>query len=205
MVEKEIFSKRLSEAISDKGIKQKYLAAQVGCTGGTISKYLNLSAKEMPNAGILCEIAKELQISADWLLGLTDQKGIGNGLSLRDIARFLMACIDTPVLNAELANIEREEHCYDFGYEPESGPYYEKRNNTYLAFFFSEWGKDDALDDSYEQYGNHMCRAAKLNDFLKAYVNFRKLYHDGILTEDIYNLTVSSLLNNLSTAPITKI
>ena len=48
---KEIFIKRLSEITS--GMKQKEIAKIMGCTEGTISKYLNPNKKDFPTAEML--------------------------------------------------------------------------------------------------------------------------------------------------------
>lgn len=195
MSDKEIFAKRLSEAIADCNIKQKSLALQVGCTEGTLSKYLNMRTSEMPNAGLLCKIAKALQVSTDWLLGLTDQKGLGNGYSLRDMAQFLMTCIDTPALNIKLTEITQKECCYESedGYEPVC----QERENTYTALSFSEWHNGE------EAYmGNYVPYAASLNEFLRAYIKFRELYQSGALPSDLYKAAVSSALDRLDTSRI---
>lgn len=195
MSNKEIFAKRLSEAIAECNIKQKSLASQVGCSEGTLSKYLNMCTNEMPNAGLLCKIANTLQVSTDWLLGLTDQKGLGNGYSLRDVAQFLMACIDTPALNIKLTEITRKECCYDSddGYEPVC----QERENTYTALSFSEW-----YDGEEAYMGNYMPGAARINEFLRAYIKFRELYQSGALPSDLYRAAVSAALDRLATSRI---
>lgn len=51
-------------------MKQKDLAYAIGVTKATMSKYEN--NLNIPNAEILCRIAKELNTSADYLLGRTN-------------------------------------------------------------------------------------------------------------------------------------
>ena len=58
---KEIFIKRLSEITS--GMKQKEIAKIMGCTEGTISKYLNPNKKDFPTAEMLYNLAQHFNIS----------------------------------------------------------------------------------------------------------------------------------------------
>lgn len=66
------FGSRLNVALKAKGMKNKDLAKKIHVSDSNISKYL--SNQHYPNVPILVDIAKELNVSTDWLLGLTNGK-----------------------------------------------------------------------------------------------------------------------------------
>lgn len=66
-----IFAKRLKETLISKGVSQKWLADKSNTTEATISRYI----KEVNSPAvlvILTDIAKALNVSADYLLGITN-------------------------------------------------------------------------------------------------------------------------------------
>lgn len=65
------FSSRLTEAIDRRGVSQKWLATKADTTEATISRYLNdkTSPAIIP---ILGRIAKALDVSSDFLIGITN-------------------------------------------------------------------------------------------------------------------------------------
>lgn len=65
------FSQRLKETIISKGVSQKWLAERANTTEATISRYI----KEVNSPAvlvILSDIAKALNVSSDYLLGITN-------------------------------------------------------------------------------------------------------------------------------------
>ena len=66
------FGSRLNVALKAKGMKNKELAKKICVSNSNISKYLH--SQHYPNVPILIDIAKELNVSVDWLLGLTNGK-----------------------------------------------------------------------------------------------------------------------------------
>ena len=77
------FSNRLSEAIEARGVTQKWLAEKSFTTEATISRYV----KQVNNPAvltILADIARALEVSSDFLIGLTnipDEKDTRHGLA----------------------------------------------------------------------------------------------------------------------------
>lgn len=61
---------RIKEAIKNKGLTQYKLAERVYVEPSTISHYIN--NKRGKSIDILVAICKELDVSADYILGLTD-------------------------------------------------------------------------------------------------------------------------------------
>ncbi|MDE5911453.1 MAG: helix-turn-helix domain-containing protein [Clostridia bacterium] len=64
------FKDRLNEIIYEKQMTQSLLAKKIFLTQSTVSRYCN--GNIMPPIDILVSICKELDVSADYLLGLTD-------------------------------------------------------------------------------------------------------------------------------------
>lgn len=63
-------SERLEAILEEKNIKQKELAAKIGVTEVTISRYLNGERK--PQSDIIIKMAEYLGVSTDYLLGMTE-------------------------------------------------------------------------------------------------------------------------------------
>lgn len=67
----EIFEKRLKQAMFIRRIKQAELSEKTGLKEGKISSYVN--GKYKPNAKTLSIIAKALDVSPDWLIGIQEE------------------------------------------------------------------------------------------------------------------------------------
>ena len=66
-----LFSQRLKETIISRGVSQKWVADRANTTEATISRYI----KEVNSPAILVilsDIAKALNVSSDYLLGITN-------------------------------------------------------------------------------------------------------------------------------------
>ncbi|MEM9473662.1 MAG: helix-turn-helix transcriptional regulator [Pseudomonadota bacterium] len=67
------FRRRLARAIEESGVNQSALARTVGVDRSTVSQLLTGTGARLPNAQVVAECAAALDISADWLLGLSDR------------------------------------------------------------------------------------------------------------------------------------
>ena len=65
-----VFATVLQGLINSRKINQKWLAGEAGTTGATICRYLK--AKSQPEINIMVGIAKALNVSVDYLCGLTN-------------------------------------------------------------------------------------------------------------------------------------
>lgn len=68
----DIFSKRFEQALKDTGIKREDMADDGICCKEAMSCYC--TGKRIPNGRNLLYICNYLNVSADWLLGLSDEK-----------------------------------------------------------------------------------------------------------------------------------
>lgn len=64
------FSNILYNLLKQKGISQRMLAEMANTTEATISRYLT-NARRMPRADLIVAIANALNVSTDYLLGIT--------------------------------------------------------------------------------------------------------------------------------------
>ncbi|MDX5593225.1 helix-turn-helix transcriptional regulator [Pseudovibrio sp. SPO723] len=67
------FRVRLLQALEAAKMSQSALARQIGVERSTISQVVNSEDARLPNAHVVGECAAALNVSADWLLGLTDK------------------------------------------------------------------------------------------------------------------------------------
>lgn len=89
------FRERLRQALQLSGISQAALARNIGVDRSTISQLLGDSGARLPNAQIVGECAAALNVSADWLLSLSDRPEnatdiVANSLSLTRAPRALV-------------------------------------------------------------------------------------------------------------------
>lgn len=64
--------RRLKRALTAKNISQRELGRRIGATQTSVSYYVN--GKRLPGPVVLFKICRELDISADWLLGLKGEE-----------------------------------------------------------------------------------------------------------------------------------
>lgn len=69
-----LFASRFRQLLKERNYTQRYVAEQTHSKGQTISQYVN--GEVLPNAEKLYEIAKCLDVSADYLIGLSDTTGV---------------------------------------------------------------------------------------------------------------------------------
>jgi transcriptional regulator with XRE-family HTH domain len=88
----DLFRSRLSMAMGQSGTSQSALARSVGVDRSTVSQLLARDQTRLPNAQVVGECAAALNVSADWLLGLTERPEppgelIAAGLSMTEAPR----------------------------------------------------------------------------------------------------------------------
>jgi len=81
----EIFRTRLAESMERAGMNRSSLARRVGVDRSTLSQLLSPDNERLPRADTVAAIASALQVSLDWLLGLTQQEQLGAEILQRSI------------------------------------------------------------------------------------------------------------------------
>jgi transcriptional regulator with XRE-family HTH domain len=69
----DLFRARLAEAMAGKSLSQSALARRTGTDRSTVSQLLSPATARLPNGQLVAECARALEVSADWLLGLSDR------------------------------------------------------------------------------------------------------------------------------------
>lgn len=69
---KDVFTDRLKKSITERGLTQRMLATLIGTTEQSVSRWAN--GNRTPNADMLYRMCKALDVSADYLLGLSNEK-----------------------------------------------------------------------------------------------------------------------------------
>ena len=87
----DLFRNRLQKAMELKGDTQSSLARKTGADRSTLSQILAGTTPRLPNGQLVAQCANSLGVSADWLLGLSDQPN-----SLEQILEQAMTMVDAP-------------------------------------------------------------------------------------------------------------
>lgn len=69
----ETFRTRLAQALAQTGMSQSALARAIGTDRSTLSQTLTGNGARLPGAHVVAACASALEISSDWLLGLSDR------------------------------------------------------------------------------------------------------------------------------------
>ena len=72
-----IFRARLAKALERSGFNRSALASMVGVDRSTLSQLLSPENDRLPRADTVAAIATTLQVSLDWLLGLSQEEKLG--------------------------------------------------------------------------------------------------------------------------------
>lgn len=67
------FRARLAQVIAHQGISRAAFAARIGLDRSTLSQLLSADTARLPRAETIAAIAREAQVSTDWLLGLSQE------------------------------------------------------------------------------------------------------------------------------------
>ena len=87
----DLFRNQLQKAMDLKGDTQSSLARKTGADRSTLSQILAGTTPRLPNGQLVAQCANSLGVSADWLLGLSDQPD-----SLEQILEQAMTMVDAP-------------------------------------------------------------------------------------------------------------
>ena len=99
-----VFMPRLRQARRESGMRQKDLANKIGTTESCVSRWFN--GRVFPEAVYIPALARALNVSTDWLLGLddTDQKTVQN-----DKERLTKLELAFDVIKLTIADTERKD------------------------------------------------------------------------------------------------
>ncbi|MEM7520045.1 MAG: helix-turn-helix transcriptional regulator, partial [Pseudomonadota bacterium] len=67
------FRGRLLQALKQTGMSQSALARAIGTDRSTLSQVLSDAGTRLPSAHVVAALARVMDVSSDWLLGLSDR------------------------------------------------------------------------------------------------------------------------------------
>lgn len=73
-----LFRQRITEALQRRNLNQSALAREAGLDRSTVSQLLGGEEPRLPTGQALAQIAGALQVSTDWLLGLSSHRGVAS-------------------------------------------------------------------------------------------------------------------------------
>lgn len=76
-----VFTVRLRDVIISSGVQQKKLARDCGFSPSRLNNYI--TGRTEPSLDVLVSICKALEVSSDYLLGISDVKVIASAVSIK--------------------------------------------------------------------------------------------------------------------------
>ena len=126
------------------GMNQKEFAAKLGIRQSTLSSYENEAIS--PSTDMLITIAKEFNVSVDWLCGLTESKTTISTLS--DIIEFLFEMEKIPELHFDIHIDKNDDHTLITGIAFDSRDE-EHKMNVDMCMFLSNYAEHRESFKSY--------------------------------------------------------
>ena len=126
------------------GMNQKEFAAKLGIRQSTLSSYENEAIS--PSTDMLITIAKEFNVSVDWLCGLTESKTTISTLS--DIIEFLFEMEKIPELHFDIHIDKNDDHTLITGITFDSRDE-EHKMNVDMCMFLSNYAEHREIFKSY--------------------------------------------------------
>lgn len=105
----EFINKRLAKVLKENNITQRELAERTGTTECTISRYV--SGERVPHANNLCKIAKALNVSTDYLVGLSNEPTHAINKLLKQLDERRMKYYEICCFHQDNGDKELEEMC----------------------------------------------------------------------------------------------
>ncbi|MEQ8248948.1 MAG: helix-turn-helix transcriptional regulator [Alphaproteobacteria bacterium] len=146
-----IFRERLTEAMGRSGLRAAGLAARIGVDRSTLSQILSDENDRLPRADTVAAMASELQVSLDWLLGLSNETLRGADILHESLQ--IAASAQTPV-DAQLVRWHLEASGYKVRHVPASLPDLVKTDEV-LRYEYRNFAARDA-DDAISSEGDKL-------------------------------------------------
>lgn len=183
MLNAELFGIKEKEARENKRIKQNKLAERLGITAQALSNYE--TGKKLPPLNTAVDIARELEVSLDWLFGLPKYSTKTKPSTLADIVDLIEMLSDyfplhiSPVTTTYVKSDTFFDQPIDFNL---NGTVFssDKNWNSYDNGEYSIPLKSKA--EVMIRFQN-----SELNSYLEKREKVLKLLHEGVIDRDFYN------------------
>ena len=145
---------RLKDLLQERHITQQELADSTGLSEGTVSNLINGRNMHQAKASTLIKIAYYLDISVDWLLGLTSRNNMTTDETIKEMAE--KTGFSDRAMKALVDSIDYHEHGYDYEYGSVLGYVLDKSYGDKKSFIsWLELAKVEA----------YRCRNGMTNDY----------------------------------------
>lgn len=210
-----VASERIKDVLKERKqqIKEFNISAWPHYAASAASKVLGNS--QQMTIGDLQKAAKYLNISADYLLGLTDEKEMKcatqdgaapDPITPRDFCKMLVDMKDNMGYKIHLKKVTAKEiRAYFYESERECGTTREPIESDYLALYFTNYDGDGSIYCGEDGYGspvydiqpNFERKSSSINTFLEHWQRIRSAYIKGSIDKEDYDTLVSKKLSEV--------
>lgn len=189
--------------LRNNGMTQQQLAEVLGMSQSNVSKALNEDEKKCFTVEQIYTIAEHFQVSIDSLFGRVNGEKLSGGQ--RTLAALIAALLNDGT--AKSTNITAEDVVYKLRVTyPKQSRYRDSEVHSYNAIYFPNYwdpsnksADDDErkrLSNEASQYGNESGNAP-LNAFLQKYIDILRVYKDGQISKEAYEIVLKDYLGQL--------
>lgn len=138
----QVFRERLTQAMERANIRASALASRIGVDRSTLSQLLSSKNDRLPRADTVAAMAAELQVSLDWLLGLSNEARRGADIIHESMQ--VSPSAQHPV-DTQIERWHEEARGYKIRHVPASLPDLVKTDEV-LRYEYSDFAARDAED-----------------------------------------------------------
>lgn len=190
---KSILVQNIDTILKNKKLTQQTLGEILGMSQPNVSKALNPNEKKCFTLEQIVDIADYFHVSVDYLIG--NSQAISASHSPREIGEFISDLLASK--DGKVANITVEEWVSEV--DPATGySKQETRQVHYPAVYFPDHWIPETDDEAAEasRVGNETSMIP-VNQFLHSFLEILNTYHQGLLSQETYEMVVTNLLENL--------
>ena len=185
------YFQRILEVRTQKGLTQKQLAEAARIAPGSLSAYEQ--GQKAPPVDAAARIAKALGVSLDWLFGFEEGKEGGAPKTYGDVIKALI-----PLTQIGFRVVMGKERCDNNGFIPsdEEVMSFDEMIGSSVdgGRFYGEY--------PYSDWAFLRFNSDKLIKFFDSWSKLYKLYADGEVEEEVYQIWLDKRIEDLSAEPL---
>ena len=188
----EKFYQRLKERRNSKGLTQKQLAEVVSISPTSLAAYEK--GTKTPPVDVAARIAKQLEVSIDWLFGLEEDAGKAKAKNYADIVRLFLSVADTNFdVEIKSSKVYWQDANMSLSYEEEAALIAEESMFEQIG----ESKKNVTID-----YASIRVCNRELSHFFEAWGKLYALYKNGDIDAEMYGAWIEKKLEELKDKPL---
>lgn len=210
----QIFKSNLEKLTKE--TKQKKIADALNITESKVSKWF--TGTLIPTIGDLLYISQKYNCSIDWLIGNETNLKNQKIPSVHDVCKFLYDLDKALVINIELKEVTETVSFWDndrnafvdkkYEYKvptmhfPRTLSITDLHNQIYSSYILGGIYGDCCDYSCMINNGTILESNIEINNFLSKYIKIRRVFHEGLIDEDMFNDIINSYLSKLSQGAI---